>query len=209
MNIHDAHLAIVWVVIGAFVITFFVTILALCNKIAIPRPYLRALFVKMLLEVIAAGFFLFYTGFKKAPTVDISGEWKYRCSAHGTNYQHGGICTIRMKDSVFGEEWTLSGQRLWTRAWTDSKTNDTIIKPSFHWSTSWGQITGDDNLKFTYTIETSEGTIQGFCTGVIRSENGRPNFIRGNFYQLPPYRPLFGGLEFQRMTNSTDTTWRD
>lgn len=56
------YLAIGWLVVLAFAVTFTVTILALIGRVIIDRGYMKALFAKLILEVIAAGFFLFYQG---------------------------------------------------------------------------------------------------------------------------------------------------
>src|SRR4051812_37128435 len=90
--------AIAWIIIVAFAVTFLVTILAVCNVLTIPANFLRLLFYKLILEIVAGGFYIFYTGYSSFPTADITGEWKYRCTQQDANpqngYQHGGFCTI-------------------------------------------------------------------------------------------------------------------
>jgi hypothetical protein len=68
--------AIGWVIVIAFAITFAVTIGALIKKIKIDRRYLTPLFVKLILEVIAAGLFLFYNGFNACEQPPYAGKWK-------------------------------------------------------------------------------------------------------------------------------------
>ncbi|HTG35129.1 MAG TPA: hypothetical protein VLB76_19605 [Thermoanaerobaculia bacterium] len=68
-----------WVVLFAFCLTFIVSMLALTKVIRLADPrYLRLLFVKMILEVAAAGFFLFYNGTLNFYnyTAPYTGKWK-------------------------------------------------------------------------------------------------------------------------------------
>lgn len=53
---------IVWVVVVAFAITFVITMLALIDRITVKEGYLKILFAKLILEIVAAGLFLFYAG---------------------------------------------------------------------------------------------------------------------------------------------------
>lgn len=66
-----------WIVIVAFAVTLFITIGALIGHFYIEPRYLKILFVKLILEVIAAALFLFYRG-PGTETSSYSGEW------HGT-----------------------------------------------------------------------------------------------------------------------------
>jgi hypothetical protein len=54
-----------WVIVGAFAITFSVTILALIHRLTIAEPYLKSLFVSLIIELISAFFFLARMGFKE------------------------------------------------------------------------------------------------------------------------------------------------
>ncbi len=140
--------------------------------------------------------------------VDISGRWKYRCIALGTNYQHGGTCEVQQESTDFGIQWKLSGRRLWTGMCDpDGKCQVTTLNPPIYWETDWGIISGAASLKFTYSVGTSEGTVQGYATGAIELLDGHPSRIVGAFYQLPPFKPLHGSLEFRRCAGESDANW--
>lgn len=52
-----------WVIVGAFTITFVVTILAMAHKLTIGEPYLKGLFASLILELVSAFFFMAKFGF--------------------------------------------------------------------------------------------------------------------------------------------------
>ncbi|MEA3188993.1 MAG: hypothetical protein QOD99_2823 [Chthoniobacter sp.] len=197
--------AIAWIIIVAFGVTFIVTVLALCGVIEIAPGFLKLLFGKMILEIIAGGFYLFYSGLSSFPTADISGEWKYRCTQQGANYQHGGICTIEKIGGGLVPSYKITGQRLWTHKWTDTDPGKlvTYTQP-LTWTSEWAGQTDDNSLKFTYTVKTATAIINGFTDGKLKIEKGKAVFIFGPFYQLPPSDPMFGAIEFGRRTNDKD-----
>jgi hypothetical protein len=65
-----------WVVTIAFAVTCTVTLGALIGKFKIKEKYLTPLFVKLILEVIAAGLFLFYSGHSASEPPPYIGEWR-------------------------------------------------------------------------------------------------------------------------------------
>jgi len=56
----------------------------------------------------------------------------------------------------------------------------------------------EDTFSFRYSVTTDEGTVNGLGWAVIEAKEGQPFFIKGIFYQLPPYKALFGNLEFAK-----------
>ena len=52
-----------WIVVGGFAITLIVTILGMIQVVSIQKRYLNRLFALMIVELISAGFFLFYKEF--------------------------------------------------------------------------------------------------------------------------------------------------
>jgi hypothetical protein len=68
--------AVGWVIVGAFAITFVVTIAALIGVVGIQPQYLSRLFTKLILEIIAAGLFLFYNMLGHSGLPPYGGEWK-------------------------------------------------------------------------------------------------------------------------------------
>lgn len=73
-NMDNLYLVVGWIILIAFAATLFITIGALINKISIKEFYLKRLFASLILEIIAAAFFLFYNGpdNKMKP---YTGEW--------------------------------------------------------------------------------------------------------------------------------------
>ena len=108
MNWQTIYLAIGWVIVLAFTVTFIVTILALCKKIEMKPSYLGMLFTKLVLEIVAAGFFIFKHGVGQVPPYDISGVWRYTCTASDTGLQVGGYCTIAKRESGGEIDWDSS-----------------------------------------------------------------------------------------------------
>ena len=58
-----------WIVVGGFGMTLVVTLLGITGSIKIKKTYLNKLFTLLLVEVIGAGFFLFYQEFDPPPLV--------------------------------------------------------------------------------------------------------------------------------------------
>jgi hypothetical protein len=161
-------------------------------------------------------------GIEIGPKVDISGEWKYRCTGdlsflpyeyEGQKvkaYQHGGTCKIDEKWTNFGVEWTLFGMRRWVNYTSlDGTKHRDSIDPPFIWQTEWGAITGDHALRFTYNINTKDGIITGYGWGTVSPNSGVAEKIDGIFYQLPPHKPLYGTIEFLKMKNPNDVSFDD
>jgi hypothetical protein len=83
----------------------------------------------------------------------------------------------------------------------------TNLSPAAFWQTDWGAITASRSLKFTYSITTKDGNIKGYASGDIQSSDGRPQVLIGEFWQLPPFKPLHGTMEFRRRINESDIEW--
>jgi hypothetical protein len=125
------------------------------------------------------------------PATDISGHWRYTCTALDRKYSHGGEATIDTQMTPYGPQWRLSGIREWRE--TDGKREE---KLNFHWSTDWAAFTDKNRIKYTYHIATERGEISGFADGAITElRNGIPTRIEGTFYQLPPLDPMYGNYE--------------
>ena len=140
---------------------------------------------------------------------DISGDWKYKCTVIGTPFNEwGGTVEIKQETTPFEVQWKLFGQRLWeaTAGVSGNKTTHQLPTP-YPWETNWGTITSEPAVRFAYRIATAEGTIEGYAYGEIKESEEKPDVIIGKFYQLPPYKPVHGKLEFRRMLNSSDISW--
>jgi hypothetical protein len=59
-------------------------------------------------------------------------------------------------------------------------------------------ITSSNKLRFDYTVQRPEGAVIGYGWAEIVSKDGRPELVKGNFYQVPPVDPLFGWMEFKK-----------
>jgi|tagenome__1003787_1003787.scaffolds.fasta_scaffold20891541_3 hypothetical protein len=141
--------------------------------------------------------------------LDISGRWKYRCTEIGTPfYEWGGTVTAYERATPYGIQWSLYGQRLWesTTDATGKRMTEDLPTP-YPWQTNWGVVTAEPAVRYGYIITTSEGTIEGYAYGDIENSTGRADRIIGKFYQLPPYKPSHGRMEFRRMVDASDTKW--
>jgi Protein kinase domain len=129
-----------------------------------------------------------------SPSVpDFSGEWEYECAALDKEYSHGGTCLMEARRSQYGVEFKIIGQRKWRKIGKGDRE-----EIEFVWHNSWGLITGNNSLRFEYSVERPEGPIFGYGWAHIEFENGKPKRVKGNFYQVPPIDPLFGRMEFKK-----------
>lgn len=142
-------------------------------------------------------------GIKAVPkALNISGKWKYRCTASKDD-QWGGRAVIELRVTPRVVTWKLAGHRTWEKKGGTTTTLD----PSLYWETDWGTITDRNTIRFGYTVTADRGTIHGYSHGVIKSVEGVPAAIDGKFFQLPPFEPKHGLLEFRRMVNDADLGW--
>lgn len=182
-----------------------------------PKVFLALLVLLVLLYVLlrAAGYdvlppLLAKLGLKTVKrNIDISGDWKYRCTVIGGPFcEWGGTASIRQEVTAYGIQWKLFGQRLWENEECEPANKVTRPLPTaYPWETNWGIITPEPSVRFGYRITTAEGTIEGHAYGDIKYSRGKPQVIVGKFYQLPPYKPVHGKLEFERILNESETSW--
>lgn len=130
------------------------------------------------------------------PAANLAGKWEYRAEKNDRTYSYGGDVNIHMKMTAYGPQWKLTGTRRWEEL--NGKREDGL---DYTWSTDWAAVTGNDEIKYTYTIEvTDKLPIRGFADGFItQRENGKPIRIDGTFYQLPPVEPMYGNYQFSRI----------
>jgi hypothetical protein len=129
-----------------------------------------------------------------AEGLDIGGRWQYKCKALDREYSHGGDGTIEIRSTAYGPQWQLAGTRRWKEL--NGNREDNL---NYSWSTDWAAVTERDRIKYTYRVSTNRGVVIGFADGAITERrNGRPVRIDGNFYQLPPFDPMYGVYEFTR-----------
>jgi hypothetical protein len=109
----------------------------------------------------------------------------------GKNYTEQGL-TNALRNSLPFDQFCRYHDQLLRAA----KGHSDREKLSFNWHSDWGMITGNNKLKFEYSVQRPEGSIVGYGWADIRTENGKSTLIEGNFYQMPPVEPLFGWMRF-------------
>lgn len=134
--------------------------------------------------------------------INISGKWKYRCTTSKED-QWGGRAFIELHVTPRAVTWKLTGHRTWEKKGGTT----TTLEPSLYWETEWGTITDSNTIRFGYTVTTDLGTIHAYSHGVIKSVDGAPSVIDGKFFQLSPFEPKHGLVEFRRMVNDADLGW--
>jgi len=134
----------------------------------------------------------------KKRALDLSGKWEYTCTVISRGrpvVEWGGVATIYQEGGPFGIQWGLKGERQWQRR-GDKKGP---LNPPIPWSSTWGTITQDDEVRFGYQISTPKINVEGYGHGAIQppsKSGGRPKAFIGMFYQLPT--STYGRLEFRR-----------
>jgi len=207
-----AEKALFYTFLAIFAATATVALLGLIHVFDIQPDYQKALFGFLLLEVVGTVVGAYNRFIAGAPVPPISGKWEYRC-AKGHNYEHGGVCTIKdVERTRYGVNFKIHGQRQWVREHAGGPTK----KLALNWESSWASVTGPDYVRFTYSVEGVETTVdrasfeaavEGYAWAHIEAGQGDPESMNGNFYQLPPFFSLQGRLEFTRMRSEADTSW--
>lgn len=133
----------------------------------------------------------------------IVGDYKYRCKSAPKN--HGGVCRIELITTDNGLQWKLIGKRMWQEI---KDSTGRIVKTvkldvPYQWETTWGDYISDTRIAYRYKITSTEINIEGYAEGTVNN----PNYISGNYWQLPPGDPLFGSFEFKRQTDNSDVEW--
>ena len=200
-----------WIIVAAFAVTFVVAILGITGKLRIERAFLNWLFYSMIAEIVSAGFFIFYEFHNPVPPLPLLDETvllEYICAAHTssgqTEYEHGGTATIKLYRTPHGIRFQIKGRRDWKHQGSQRWEFD----PPFCWNSDWGCVSDENEIRFTYSVTTGDGTINGYAHGQLKVDSkGRPQFIEGSFWQLSPTMPLKGGMTFRRMKDSADRKW--
>ncbi len=73
-----------WIIVAAFAVTFAITILSLIGKVQIEDAYKKKLFNALILEIVSAGFFLFYEGLKAPHHIFTRPEKVYAFAENGS-----------------------------------------------------------------------------------------------------------------------------
>jgi hypothetical protein len=134
----------------------------------------------------------------------ITGEWKYRCAAHdipdGKVSEWGGTCEIVEEETWDGRVgFKLNGRRQWETMFRRGKREKKVLPNPYSWSSEWMGMTGERSLKYTYSIQTKGGNVQGYAFGDINVKRDGMT-IKGKFYQLPPFQATHGEMLLKRRT---------
>jgi hypothetical protein len=184
--------------IAIFVATAVITLLGIAGRIKIQPRFLNRLFVALVLELVAAVIGLFvatdFFGEPDAPIPDFSGKWDYVCTATTKEYEHGGIVnTIQATRTQYGIAIEIEAERQWVDEPPEGR--KTV---AFNWHSTSGMMTSKTKLKFEYLVERGDATIVGYCWADIEYKDGKPNVIKGNFYQHAPTDALAGTFTFRK-----------
>lgn len=185
-----------------FCITTIVELCAMIGIVHMEPDYEHKLFYAIVIEIAGAIVSLwkqiFDRPFIEPPMLD--GDWEYECIREDGTYKHGGVCRIFVERGSFGWEFTIQGTRLWKADGNGEQWDSREILPApLGWQSSWGTFTGNDSLRFEYTIQRAGAVIHGYGTvAVSKRQEEQATELLGNFYQLPPHDPFYGSQRFWR-----------
>jgi hypothetical protein len=166
--------------------------------IHIDPDYKLKLFTLLIAEVIASifAFWKQLSGNQFGDPPQVEGAWEYECIKDDETYKHGGSCKIALKRASLGWEFTIQGKRTWMANKINGEWQRENLAAASSWENTWGTFTGNDALRYAYSINTKGNLVQGYGWATIAKDSeGRPNLMEGNFFQLPPHDPFYG---FQR-----------
>ena len=131
--------------------------------------------------------------------VTLEGKWKYICTSFDGSYQHGG--RFQVQKASDGSLY-LIGERMWrdtydsiSKSWVNKDFNEADY---LQWRTNWIYVNKDSEMYFEYEIPTQKnGKISGYCSGTITSQNGKVEYVKGNFYVLNAEQILKGQIIFK------------
>ena len=134
--------------------------------------------------------------------VNIEGKWKYVCTKFGGKYQHGGRLNIQKGDDG---SLILCGQRTWcdTKDSLKKEWTQKIYPPSeyLNWHSNWIFARNSTQIHLEYEIPMESGSIIGYCTGNIISENKIARIIQGNYYVVNAMPISTGKMIFERVSD--------
>lgn len=158
---------------------------------------------KGLIAEAAASIFAFWkqlsgNPFSDPPNVD-GDDWEYECIRDGETYKHGGTCSIKVKAAKLGWEFHIDGQRHWKAEMIDGQWVTKKFEAVYAWENAWGSFTGEDALRYGYSVKVGEHLIQGYGSAIIKKgKDGKIVLMEGNFFQLPPHDPFYGFQRYKR-----------
>jgi hypothetical protein len=135
-------------------------------------------------------------------SLTLEGRWKYICTSFDGTYQHGGRFQVQKeKDGTL----YLVGERMWrdsydtlTKTWKNKDFNESDY---LQWHTNWIYVKNNAKMNFEYEIPMQKGNILGYCTGDITSQNGKVEYVKGNFYVLNAEEILKGQIIFKTVND--------
>jgi len=187
--------------LALFCLTAAIELCALVGWVHLDPTYEAKLFTAVIVEV-AGSIFAFWKQlsggkFSEPPAVD--GGWEYECVREDGTYKHGGVCKLFVTREALGWEFSIQGRRTWIANNVNNQWQRKDLPAPYSWDSSWGTFTGNDSLRFEYSLNAEEKSIHGYGWMSITSHDAsKPAELVGNSYQLPPFEPFYGSLRFWR-----------
>jgi hypothetical protein len=205
MNERTFRTVLFCVLLSVFSATAILVLLSLGNWVQVDPEYKRWMFAILIVEVVASvlAFWKQLTGVAFLDPPDLNGEWEYVCIKDDASYKHGGKCTITVKRAPFGWEFLIRGQRMWMAHKLDGEWRRQELEAPASWENTWGTFTGEDALRYAYSVKAGDSLVQGYGWASIRKDQqGKATLLEGNFYQLPPHDPFYGFQQYTRVAQS-------
>lgn len=190
-----------YVLLTVFCVTAGIELASVAGKLKIDPTYQNKLFYILIVEAVASifAFWKQLSGEKFKDPPDVDGAWEYECIKDDETYKHGGECKIFVRRASFGWEFSIQGKRTWMANKVDGVWNKEMLAAASSWENTWGTFTGDDSLRYAYSINTKGTLVQGYgWASIAKDAKGKPNVMEGNFFQLPPHDPFYGFQKYWR-----------
>jgi hypothetical protein len=201
MNEKTLRAILFYVLIAVFCVSAGIDLASVAGKLSIDPEYKNKLFYVLIVEAIASifAFWKQISGEHFSDPPEIDGVWKYECIREDDTYKHGGVCEISLKRASFGWEFSIRGKRTWFAHKVNGAWETESLAAVSGWENTWGTFTGDDSLRYAYSINTKGTLVQGYGWATIgKDEGNKPNLMEGNFFQLPPHDPFYGYQRYWR-----------
>jgi hypothetical protein len=129
-------------------------------------------------------------------------DWEYECIKDGETYKHGGFCSIKVRKGILGWEFHIDGQRCWKAEMVNGEWVRKKFEAEYAWENSWGTFTGENALRYGYSVKVGEHLVQGYGSAVVKkNKDGKVVLMEGNFFQLPPHDPFYGFQRYRRISS--------
>jgi len=203
MRDKEFRVILFWLFVAIFAATAILAVLSVPGWIpGVDHATRDKLFEGLIVEVVASVFAFWkqLTGKAFSDPPEVGGAWEYECIRDDETYKHGGTCQIEVKRGTFGWEFYLAGKRTWIAKRAEGEWDRKDLQAQLAWENTWGAFTGNDALRYAYSIKTQSHLVQGYGWASIKNDRGGvPVLMEGNFFQLPPHDPFYGFQRFRRL----------